>query len=40
LTIVADIVDVDGDPLADSKVFEKIVFVIGCMVYKQLTAGF
>ena len=37
----ADIVGVDGDPLKDSKVFEKIVFVMkDGVVYKQQASGF
>lgn len=37
----ADIVGVDGDPLKDSKVFEKIIFVMkDGVVYKQQASGF
>ena len=37
----ADIIAVDGDPLKDSKVFEKIIFVMkDGAVYKQQASGF
>ena len=37
----ADIIAVDGDPLKDSKVFEKIIFVMkDGVVYKQQASGF
>ena len=38
---LADIVAVDGDPLTDSKVFGKIIFVMkDGVVYKQAASGF
>jgi len=38
---LADIVAVDGDPLTDSKVFGKVVFVMkDGVVYKQAAPGF
>jgi imidazolonepropionase-like amidohydrolase len=38
---LADIVGVDGDPLTDSKVFGKIIFVMkDGIIYKQQASGF